>query len=301
MFEYQAIKYMNNFKANYNKILEVLKSITEKEQFLNQKRKPKLKDIELIAMNLTAEYMSIDSECQLFREISIDLKNKIERSVYNRRKRKLFFAIEFIRNELSNKFNEFENYFVVDSMPLEVVKLARSSSSKICKEEFYSSPNRGFCASQNMHYYGYKIHAVCSIEGVFKSFDISKASVHDIHYLKDIKNQFNDCVILGDKGYLSADYQLDLFESNQIKLEVPMRKNQHNYKKQAYIFRKKRKRIETLFSQLCDQFMIRRNYAKSFQGFKTRILSKLTSLTIIQFINKFVFDRNINNLKSNIV
>jgi len=292
---------MNNFKANYNKILEVLKSITEKEQFLNQKRKPKLKDIELIAMNLTAEYMSIDSECQLFREISIDLKNKIERSVYNRRKRKLFFAIEFIRNELSNKFNEFENYFVVDSMPLEVVKLARSSSSKICKEEFYSSPNRGFCASQNMHYYGYKIHAVCSIEGVFKSFDISKASVHDIHYLKDIKNQFNDCVILGDKGYLSADYQLDLFESNQIKLEVPMRKNQHNYKKQAYIFRKKRKRIETLFSQLCDQFMIRRNYAKSFQGFKTRILSKLTSLTIIQFINKFVFDRNINNLKINIV
>ena len=292
---------MNNFKANYNKILEVLKSITEKEHFLKQKRKPKLKDIELIAMNLTAEYMSIDSECQLFREISIDLKNKIERSVYNRRKRKLFFAIEFIRNELSNKFNEFENYFVVDSMPLEVVKLSRSNSSKICKEEFYSAPNRGFCASQNMHYYGYKIHAVCSIEGVFKSFDISKASVHDIHYLKDIKNQFKDCVILGDKGYLSADYQLDLFETKQIKLEVPMRKNQHNYKKQAYIFRKKRKRIETLFSQLCDQFMIRRNYAKSFQGFKTRILSKLTSLTVIQFINKFVFDRNINNLKISII
>ncbi len=39
---------MNNFTANYNKILETLKSITEKEQFSNQKRKPKLKDIELI-------------------------------------------------------------------------------------------------------------------------------------------------------------------------------------------------------------------------------------------------------------
>ncbi|MCF6279758.1 MAG: hypothetical protein L3J14_05360 [Flavobacteriaceae bacterium] len=47
---------MNNFKVNYNKILEILKSITEKEQFLKQKRKSKLKDIELIAMNLTAEY-----------------------------------------------------------------------------------------------------------------------------------------------------------------------------------------------------------------------------------------------------
>ena len=292
---------MDNFKANYNKILEVLKSINEKEHFIKQKRKPKLKDIELIAINLTSEYMSIDSECQLFRVLPSDLLTKIDRSVYNRRKRKLFFAMEFIRNKLSKRFNEFENYFVVDSMPLEVVKLSRSTRSKICKEEFYTAPNRGFCASQNLHFYGYKIHAVCSIEGVFKSFDISKASVHDIHYLKDIKNQFNDCVILGDKGYLSADYQLDLFESKQIKLEIPMRKNQHNYKKQAYIFRKKRKRIETLFSQLCDQFMIRRNYAKSFQGFKTRILSKLTSLTIIQFINKFVFDRNINNLKISII
>ncbi|NQW35514.1 MAG: IS982 family transposase, partial [Flavobacteriales bacterium] len=41
--------------------------------------------------------------------------------------------------------------------------------------------------------------------------------------------------------------------------------------------------------------------AKSFQGFKTRILSKLTSLTVIQYINKFIFDRNINNLKISII
>ena len=81
---------MNNFKSNYNKILEVLKSITEKEQFLKQKRKPKLKDIELIAMNLTAKYMGIDSECQLFRDIPAYLFAKIERSVYNRRKRNYF-------------------------------------------------------------------------------------------------------------------------------------------------------------------------------------------------------------------
>jgi len=31
---------------------------------------------------------------------------------------------------------------------------------------------------------------------------------------------------------------------------------------------KSRKRIEALFSQLCDQFMIRRSYAKTFEGVK---------------------------------
>lgn len=148
-----------------------------------------------------------------------------------------------------------------------------------------------------MQFYGYKLHAVCSINGVFESFDISKSSVHDIHYLKDIKNQLSDCVLLGYKGYLSSNQQIDLFESVKIKLETPMRKNQKEYKKQPYIFLKSRKRIETLFLQLCDQFKIRNNYAKTFLGFKTRILSKITALTIIQYINKFEFNRNINNLK----
>ena len=62
-----------------------------------------------------------------------------------------------------------------------------------------------------------------------------------------------------------------------------------------------RKRIETLFSQLCERFMIRRNYAKSFQGFKTRILAKITALTLVQFINKFIFERPINNIKTQIL
>jgi hypothetical protein len=183
-------------------------------------------------------------------------------------------------------------------MPLEVCKLSRATRSKICKEVDNAIPNRGYCASQKNHFYGYKLHAVCSVSGVFQSFDLSPASVHDIHYLKDIKTQMTDCVILGDRGYLSAEIQLNLFETVNIKLETPMRANQKNYKKQPYIFMKSRKRIETLFSQLCDQFMIRRNYAKSFQGFKTRILSKLFSLTMIQYLNKFVFNRNINKVDS---
>lgn len=39
-----------------------------------------------------------------------------------------------------------------------------------------------------------------------------------------------DCVLIGDKGYLSHNIQVDLFDSRNIKLEVPMRKNQSNFK-----------------------------------------------------------------------
>jgi hypothetical protein len=186
-------------------------------------------------------------------------------------------------------------------MPLEICKIARSSRSKICKEELYSMPSKGYCASQKMYYYGYKLHAVCSLKGVFQAIDLTPANVHDIHYLNDIKHQLSDCTLLGDKGYLSSQVQLDLFESSNIRLDTPKRLNQKEYKPQFKSYRKSRKRIETLFSQMCDQFMIRRNYAKSFDGFKTRILTKITAMTIVQYINKNIFNRNINNLKISII
>ena len=54
---------MKNFKTNHEKILKVLKVIIDKEHCSRQNRRQKLKDIELIAINLTSEYLSTDSEC----------------------------------------------------------------------------------------------------------------------------------------------------------------------------------------------------------------------------------------------
>ena len=116
-------------------------------------------------------------------------------------------------------------------------------------------------------------------------FDISKASVHDIQYLQDVQAQLNHCTLLGDKGYLSQQLQTDLFESSAIKLETPMRKNQKDFKVFPQTFSRARKWIETLFSQLCDQFMVRRNYAKSFAGFTRRLTTKIAALTFIQWDN----------------
>jgi len=175
-----------------------------------QRRQPRFSDLELVSLSLTAEYLGIDSENDLFRKLPNAISSRIERSVYNRRRRRLVNHLDTIRLKLASSFNEFEDYFIVDSMPLEVCKLSRSSRSKICKENLYAYPDKGYCAAQSSTYYGYKLHAVCSVGGVFQSIDLSPASVHDIHYLKDIKAQISDCTLIGDKGYLSAEVQLNL-------------------------------------------------------------------------------------------
>lgn len=89
---------MNNLIQNYKIILKELTKTCHHIKTSKQIRIPKLSDLELVALNITAEYMSINSELQLFRVISgTELENKIERSIYNKRKRRLVFYIEKIR------------------------------------------------------------------------------------------------------------------------------------------------------------------------------------------------------------
>ena len=128
------------------------------------------------------------------------------------------------------------------------------------------------------------------------SYDLSKASVHDLHYMKDVKWQYHDCSIYGDKGYIGADVQLDLFETAHIRLECPYRLNQKNRKSTLAPLAKARKRIETIFSQLADQFMVIRNYAKITTGLFAGIIGKISALTILQYVN-FINNKPIGRIK----
>lgn len=162
--------------------------------------------------------------------------------------------------------------------------------------DYFLAPDFGFCASQDTYYYGYKLHAICGLSGVIHSYDLSKASVHDLHYMKDVKWQYHDCSIYGDKGYIGADVQLDLFETAHIRLECPHRLNQKNWKPTFVPFAKARKRIETIFSQLADQFMVIRNYAKMTTGLFAGIIGKISALTILQYVN-FINNKPIGRIK----
>ena len=269
---------MNNLIQNYKIILKELTKISGHIKTTKQIRLPKMSDLELVALNITAEYMSINSELQLFRCISgTVLDGKIERSVYNKRKRKLLPYIGKIRETLSGKFADFTDVFIVDSTPIEICKISRANRSAICTTDEIK-PSFGYCAAQKSRYFGYKLHAVCDKNGIFHSFDFSPANVHDVNYLNDIKENFQNCLLIGDRGYISKEIQMDLFNYSRINLSVPMRKNQHDFVEFSRMKSKIRKRIETNISQLCGQFTINTNFAKTFQGLATRIASKITSL-----------------------
>ena len=89
---------MSDLQAVYTRALELLHEIEREDNFLNQIRKPKLSDKELLALSLAAETLGIDSEHFLFKQLPKCVEGRIERSVYNRRARKLGFKLEELRS-----------------------------------------------------------------------------------------------------------------------------------------------------------------------------------------------------------
>jgi len=75
LIEFQTIKYN---EQSYKKILEVLSKFFGNKLQNYQRRTPKMSDLEVVSLALTAEYLSIDSECQLFRKIPESIKSKLK-------------------------------------------------------------------------------------------------------------------------------------------------------------------------------------------------------------------------------
>ena len=285
---------MYNLYAIFAKYLEICKSFSGNlvNETGNIRRRgviPKFSDLEVIALSLTAETMSIDSENYLFIQLAqykSSFPNMISRRQFNDRRKFTGNLCETIRKRIADHVDGGEDYFCIDSKPIEVCRTARGKRCQMGKKDYSKAPSFGYCASQRTYYFGYKLHALCGLSGVIHAYDLTKASVHDINYLHDIKFEYHDCSIFGDRGYIGKEIQLDLFETANIKLECPYRLNQKDWKPQFIPYAKARKRIETVFSQLTDQFMLIRNYAKETEGLFTRIIGKISAFTILQYINK---------------
>lgn len=97
---------MTNIVKNYFKVLEVISSLNcELVYKSGVGRREKISDLEVVALSLTAEFMSIDSENSLFKQINqVEIPNLIERSQFNKRRRKLFLFSEEVRTKLAKKF-----------------------------------------------------------------------------------------------------------------------------------------------------------------------------------------------------
>ncbi len=186
---------MRNFITNFRKVLGICKQfagnrVNEKGNVARCGVVPTFSDLEVIALSITAEAFSIDSENYLFKRLNAEspeaIPNLITHRQYNQRRKKTMQLWEYIRQSMAKAIDGGEFVFSIDSKPVKVCQNARAGRCQIGKDDIEHAPSWGYCASQNMYYYGYKLHALCGIRGVIHSYDMTAANVHDLQYLKDV-------------------------------------------------------------------------------------------------------------------
>ena len=257
-----------------------------------------LSDSEIITIAICGELIGIDSEKAWFNFVKKNLRHLFpkmcDRTRFNRTRRNLLQVINLIFAKISSHLRD--DFLIADSFPLEVCKFGRAH---FCKAFKFEGAKYGYCASKKQTYFGYKVHALTTVDGAVMIFEITPANVDDRNGLRDMVSDFTDFYsVFGDKGYVDKNLEQELKLRGQklLALKRNNAKNNLSDEERQFIL-KYRKRIETVFAQLTDQFNIERVLAKTFVGLSVRLLTKMLAFNLCLLTNK-IFNLKYSAVKS---
>lgn len=258
--------------------------VTRRRHILNAK----LSDSEIITISLCGELAGVDSENAWFSFVKRNYRHLFpqlcSRSRFNRTRRALMQTTELLRQKMISVFPiPVSSYYIVDSFPLAVCKFGRA---RYCKAFRGHGADYGKCPSKKETYYGYKVHALITLEGYIASFEITPASTDDREGLRDLADHWSNVTILADKGYVGKNMKQEMQEKNICLFALKRSNSKENWPKSVrQLIFKLRRRVETVFSQLSGQLNAERVLAKSFQGLCTRLVNKVLAYNLCIALN----------------
>lgn len=260
----------------------------------------KLSDSEVITLAIVGEVHGIHSEKAWFNYVRKNFKdlfpNLNHRTRYNRTRRNLMQVIATIRKEISKYLGyNHSDILIVDSMPIPVCGFGRAHFGK----RFRDISSYGYCASKKETYYGLKLHALVTLDGYITDIELTAANVDDRDILWELLPSTHEVIVLGDKGYIGDEMAQDLADSKNVELLALKRSNSKTpYPKSLRnCISRHRRRVETSFAQLADQFHINEVLANSIDGLKARIQSKILGHNISYFMNKCLGNKVTGQIK----
>ena len=262
---------------------------------------PACSDSELIAMSLIGECRGWDQETELLSYMQ-EHRDKFpivpEQSRFNRRRRQLMGVINQIRRMMLEQIELAQDqHCVLDSVPMPVVEFHLAPSSR--GDWPAHGADFGKVSSKKKMIFGYKLHLLTTVGGLILDFALAPASATDLSVGCELLTQYSDLLVIGDKGYISAEIAEDLWQRKRIRLLTLPRRNQKRQlpKPVRRLYNSLRQIIETVNSQLAAQFNIETNHAHTFCGLCARLYTKLTAHTLCIYINRLMGIQNFLQIK----
>jgi IS5 family transposase len=202
------------------------------------------------------------------------LSGPLSVSRFNRRLHRLAAWLPFLAEVLGRLFQDRE-CLVIDSLPLPVCRRVRAwGCRKVRGREFC-----GFCAAKKEKFFGWRLHLVCTPEGIPVRFVMLPASYQDLTPIHELLWELPAGVwVLGDKGYVSAPDAATLAAETGVQLVAARRANQvPNSWAEQQALAQYRQTIETVNSQ-AEKMGVERLYTRTNAGFEIKVVASVLAL-----------------------
>ena len=247
---------------------------------------------ELLTVTLVAELIGLDEETAILgylrRNHAALFPLLPDRTRYNRRRRALGEVLNTLRRQVLGWLlallpPDERPLALIDSLPVPVVGFHHARGEHGWK----GWATYGYNASKKQTIYGFKLHLLTTADGVIVDFALAKAHLTDGTFTEQLLGDKYHLLVVGDKGYVDEGKQASLAARQDVLLVTPKRNNQHLQLPagMASLLSHFRQMIETVNSQLADQFHIEANKAKCMSGLVARVHAKLAAHTFGLYIN----------------
>ena len=249
---------------------------------------PNLSDAEVIAMEVIAEFLGIDTDkgawAYFYNHWLTWFPNLGSRANFAKHAANVWQLKQRMQEILATKVGAFsDELHLADGFPMPVCQFKRAHFNRSWK----GTASYGYCASKAETYYGFKGNLLISSEGVITRITVTQANIDERESLWDLVGNIKGAMI-ADKGLIGADYQAELRQFTGINLQTAARANMREKRSDKFIkwLVSTRRLVETVIGQLAERFNIETVRARKLWYLTNRITRKILAHTIGVYINK---------------
>jgi Transposase DDE domain len=206
------------------------------------------------------------------------LSGPLSVSRFNRRLHALAAWLEAILEVLGQLVSSTTTLFLLDSVPVPVCRPARARRCRKVRGKLYS----GYVAATKERFFGWRLHLVCTLEGVPIRYTLLPARLHDLTPIHELLFEFpSGTRIYADKNYNCAKDEASILAATGVVL-VPKRRRDMtpNLWEDKVKLRQHRLRIETLNSQL-EAMGVQQLHARTQAGLELKLQASLLAVACL--------------------
>src|SRR3954468_20602857 len=246
---------------------------------------PKITDAELITLAVMQALCGRPSEVRWLRYAHAGLRHLFpylpKQPGYNKRLRALTDTIGWLISMLARDTSLFtDDVWIVDSTPVECAR----SRQTVRRSDLAGWAEYGYCASHSRHFWGLRLHLLCTVGGLPVGFALTGAKADERETLLGIldtdpalTHQRRGQIVIADKNYYGHEFEAALADAGMTLLR-PARKGEPD-RPGTQFFKPLRQVIESINDTFKGQLDLEQHGGHTPQGVCVRVRQRILALT----------------------